>query len=38
MPIIYAKLIMKGKKTLEDVPTELIDEVKKILEDNGYQI
>lgn len=32
MAKIYASLIMKGLKTLEDVPNQLRDEVKKLLE------
>lgn len=33
MAYIYARLIRKGKKTLEDVPEELRAEVKRILEE-----
>ena len=32
MAAIYAALIKKGKKTLEDVPENLRDAVRKILE------
>lgn len=32
MPEIYANLIRKGKKTLDDVPANLRAEVKAILE------
>jgi hypothetical protein len=32
MAKIYAALITKGIKTLEDVPTQLKEEVKKLLE------
>ena len=32
MAKIYANLIMKGLKTLDDVPENLREEVKKILE------
>jgi hypothetical protein len=32
MAKIYAELIRKGIKTLEDVPAQLRDEVKKLLE------
>lgn len=31
MAKIYANLIRKGFKTIDDVPTELVDEVKQIL-------
>ena len=31
MAIVYATLIVKGKKTLEDVPTRLKNEVQEIL-------
>lgn len=31
MAKIYADLIKKGLKTIDDVPTELVDEVKQIL-------
>lgn len=33
MAKIYAALIRKGLKTLKDVPTVLLDEVKKLLEE-----
>ena len=33
MAKIYAALIAKGAKTLEDVPSQLRDEVKKLLEE-----
>ena len=32
MAKIYAALIRKGLKTLDDVPSQLRDEVKKLLE------
>lgn len=31
MAKIYAELILKGKKTLDDVPEKLLPEVKRIL-------
>lgn len=31
MAKIYAELIRKGKKTLDDVPETLLEEVKRIL-------
>lgn len=31
MPKIYADLIKKGKKTIEDVPEQLRDEVSKLI-------
>jgi hypothetical protein len=34
MAKIYADLIRKGKKTLDDVPANLRDEVKKLLEES----
>ena len=37
MAQIYADLILKGVKTLDDVPERLRDEVKKILEGNGVE-
>lgn len=37
MAQIYADLILKGVKTLDDVPERLRDEVKKILEENGVE-
>ena len=33
MAIVYATLIIKGRKTLEQVPAILKDQVKAILED-----
>ena len=33
MAVIYATLIIKGKKTLEDVPEILREKVKKLLEE-----
>lgn len=33
MAKIYAALIRKGIKTLDDVPAVLLDEVKKLLEE-----
>ena len=36
MAAVYADLIMKGKKTLNEVPEKLQDEVKQILIDRGY--
>ena len=32
MAVVYATLIIKGKKTLEQVPTKLREEVEDILE------
>ncbi len=34
MAKIYVALIRKGLKTLEDVPTQLREEVKKLLEES----
>lgn len=33
MAIIYAQLIIKGKKTIKDVPAKIRDKVKEILID-----
>ena len=35
MAKVYADLIRKGLKTLEDVPARIREEVRKILEGNG---
>lgn len=34
MAKVYADLIMKGKKTIDDVPERLRDEVRRILEED----
>ena len=36
MPAVYADLIMKGIKTIDQVPEKIRDKVKKILIDRGY--
>lgn len=36
MARIYADLIIKGKKTIDDVPEELKEEVIKILMEQGF--
>lgn len=36
MAEVYANLIIKGKKTIDDVPDKLKDEVKEILTEKGY--
>lgn len=33
MAVIYATLIVKGKKTINDVPATLVEQVKEILVD-----
>ena len=33
MAVIYATLIVKGKKTINDVPAPLVEQVKEILVD-----
>lgn len=38
MAKIYAELIVKGKKTIDDVPERLKEEVIQILKDWGYII
>lgn len=37
MAKIYAELIRKGKKTIDDVPERLREEVLAILEENGAE-
>ena len=37
MAKIYAELIRKGKKSIEDVPEHLKDEVLAILKENGAE-
>ena len=36
MATVYADLIIKGKKTINDVPNKLKDEVRQILIDRGH--
>jgi hypothetical protein len=36
MAEIYANLIIKGKKMIEEVPDKIRDEVKQILIDRGF--
>lgn len=36
MAKIYATLIIKGKKTINDVPTKIRDDVRQVLIDEGY--
>lgn len=36
MARIYANLIEKGLKSLDDIPNKLKDAVKQILKDDGY--
>jgi hypothetical protein len=38
MAKVYAELIVKGKKTIDDVPGKLKDEVIRILKEWGYII
>lgn len=37
MAVVYATLIVKGKKTLEQVPASLKEEVKQILVDLEFE-
>lgn len=37
MAKIYAELIRKGRKTIDDVPAQLRDEVLALLEENGAE-
>lgn len=36
MAAVYANLIIKGKKTLDEVPEKIRSEVKQLLIDQGY--
>ena len=36
MASVYANLIMKGKKTMEDVPEKLKDAVQALLDEAGW--
>jgi hypothetical protein len=36
MVAVYGELIMKGKKTIDDVPAKLRADVIKYLEDHGW--
>ncbi len=36
MPAVYADLIMKGIKTIDQVPEKIRDKVKAILDEKGY--
>ncbi len=38
MAYIYATLIVKGKKTFQDVPDKIRDEVKQVLAEMGYPV
>lgn len=38
MEYIYARLIMKGLKTIDDVPAEYTDKVIEILRGWGYNV
>lgn len=33
---VYVDLILKGKKTIDDVPERIREQVRKALEDQGY--
>ena len=35
---VYVDLILKGKKTIDDVPERIREQVRKALEDQGYDI
>ena len=37
MARIYATLIEEGKKTIDDVPLRLREEVQRILDEDGWQ-
>lgn len=36
MAEVYANLIIKGKKTISEVPAKLIEEVKAVLAEKGF--
>lgn len=36
MAEVYANLIIKGKKTIREVPEKLIDDVKTVLLEKGF--
>ena len=38
MAVVYATLILKGKKRLEDVPERIREEVKAVLKDLEVQV
>lgn len=38
MAVVYATLILKGKKRLEDVPIKIREEVKAVLKDLEVQM
>lgn len=38
MAVVYATLIVKGKKTLDDVPTLLKEQVREILVDLDMEV
>ena len=35
---VYVDLILKGKKTIDDVPERIREQVRKALDDQGYDI
>ncbi len=35
---VYVDLILKGKKTIDDVPEQIREQVRKALEDQGYDV
>lgn len=35
---VYVDLIIKGKKTIDDVPERIREQVRKALEDQGYDV
>ena len=36
MAVVYANLIIKGKKTIDEVPEKIKNEVKEILIEKGF--
>lgn len=35
---VYVDLILNGKKTIDDVPERIREQVRKALEDQGYDV
>lgn len=38
MATVYARLILQGQKSLDDVPEKLLDKVLEILKKNDYPV
>lgn len=35
---VYVDLIKKGKRTIDQVPEKIREDVRKVLEDEGYEV